>query len=170
MKRENVSETESDEDEEKEGWEKTDRARATEILSSAFAQRLAPDTSTLPTTPQPPSHASQMGRGQRNTRRDGENRARGFSLRAALVAGCSGESGDWLAGSYGGSYGSEPTSRGWTGSPLDRRLSRRPFPFAFSPAFLLAVPATRGFPAAPRGVAAGRTRAALDFVSPPDFS
>lgn len=67
------------------------RERTTEIPSSAFAQRLAPDTSTLPTTPQPPPYAGQIGRGQGNTKSDGEDRARGFSPRAALVAGCKGE-------------------------------------------------------------------------------
>lgn len=61
-------------------------AKTTGIPSSAFAQRLAPDTSTLPTTPQPPPHAGQMGRG--HAKSDGEDRARGFSPRVALVTGC----------------------------------------------------------------------------------
>lgn len=47
-----------DEDEEEKEGPKKQIARTTEIPSSAFAQRLAPDTSTLPTTPQPPPHAS----------------------------------------------------------------------------------------------------------------
>jgi len=40
------------------GHRKKRLAGTTENPSSASAQRLAPDTSTLPTTPQPPSHAS----------------------------------------------------------------------------------------------------------------
>jgi len=39
------------------GHRKKRLAETTENPSSASAQRLAPDTSTLPTTPQPPSHA-----------------------------------------------------------------------------------------------------------------
>lgn len=125
------------------------REKTTEIPSSAFAQRLAPDTSTLPTTPQPPPHAGQMGRGQGNTKSDGEDRARGFSPRAALAAGCKGEkeregeSRDWLAGSYGGSYGSR-TSRGRRGVPP---ISRRPFP----PLPLLPSLQWGYFPRLPRG-------------------
>lgn len=57
--RENLSisiDSEKERDGEKEGPKKR-LARTTENPSSAFAQRLAPDTSTLPTTPQPPPHA-----------------------------------------------------------------------------------------------------------------
>lgn len=70
---------------------------------------------------------------------------------------------DWLVGSYGGSYGSRTSRGGLPSTPI----SRRPLPSPPPPPSL-----QRGyFPQPPEGMmAAGRTRVALDFVSPPDFS
>lgn len=139
--------------------------------SSASAQRLAPDTSTLPTTPQhtPSRGPDGKGSGGETTKSNGENRG-GFSTRSGAGGETQGgEGGDWLAArSYAGSYGSANVARGkrgerrgrGEGSPLDRALSSSPQRGD-----------SRGSPrGAPLAGGGAHARGALDFVSPPDFS